>query len=31
MLVTVQHPDLVHSLTIHEPGVLSYVADPIGK
>jgi pimeloyl-ACP methyl ester carboxylesterase len=28
MLVTVQHPDLVHSLTIHEPGVLSYVADP---
>ena len=28
MLVAVQHPELVHSLTIHEPGSLSFVTDP---
>jgi pimeloyl-ACP methyl ester carboxylesterase len=28
MLVTVQHPELVHSLTIHEPGSVSFVTDP---
>jgi pimeloyl-ACP methyl ester carboxylesterase len=28
MLVTVQHPELVHSLTIHEPGTVSFVTDP---
>lgn len=28
MLVALQHPELVHSLTIHEPGSLSYVTDP---
>jgi pimeloyl-ACP methyl ester carboxylesterase len=28
MLVVLQHPELVHSLTIHEPGSVSYVIDP---
>ncbi len=28
MLVVLQHPELVHSLTIHEPGSISYVSDP---
>ena len=28
MLVVAQHPDLVHTLTIHEPGALSFVTDP---
>jgi len=28
MLVVLQHPELVHSLTIHEPGSLTYVTDP---
>ena len=28
MLVVLQHPELVHSLTIHEPGSVSYVSDP---
>ena len=28
MLVVLQHPELVHSLTIHEPSSLTYVADP---
>lgn len=28
MLVVLQHPELVHSLTIHEPGTISYVTDP---
>ena len=28
MLVALQHPELVHSLTIHEPGSLSFVTDP---
>ena len=29
MLVTVQHPELVHSLTIHEPSSVSFVTDPV--
>ena len=28
MLVLLQHPELVHSLTIHEPGSVTYVTDP---
>jgi pimeloyl-ACP methyl ester carboxylesterase len=28
MLVVLQHPELVHSLTIHEPSSLTYVTDP---
>ena len=28
MLVVLQHPELVHSLTMHEPGSVSYVSDP---
>jgi len=28
MLVALQHPELVHSLTIHEPSSLTYVTDP---
>jgi pimeloyl-ACP methyl ester carboxylesterase len=28
MLVVLQHPELVHSLTIHEPGSVTYVTDP---
>jgi pimeloyl-ACP methyl ester carboxylesterase len=28
MLVALQHPELVHSLTIHEPASLTYVTDP---
>ena len=28
MLVAAQHPELVHSLFIHEPGFLTWVADP---
>lgn len=28
MLVTAQHPELVHSLTIHEPGTVAFVTDP---
>ncbi len=28
MLVALQHPELVRSLTIHEPGTVSYVTDP---
>ncbi len=28
MLVAAQHPELVHSLTIHEPGSLSFITDP---
>ncbi|NML42509.1 alpha/beta hydrolase [Ramlibacter sp. G-1-2-2] len=28
MLVTVEHPELVRSLTIHEPGTVAYVTDP---
>jgi pimeloyl-ACP methyl ester carboxylesterase len=28
MLVAVQHPELVHSLTIHEPGSVSFLTDP---
>jgi len=27
-LVALQHPELVHSLAIHEPGSLTYVTDP---
>ncbi len=28
MLVVLQHPELVHSLTMHEPASLTYVSDP---
>jgi pimeloyl-ACP methyl ester carboxylesterase len=28
MLVALQHPELVHSLTMHEPSSLTYVSDP---
>ncbi len=28
MLVALQHPELLHSLTIHEPGSASFVTDP---
>jgi pimeloyl-ACP methyl ester carboxylesterase len=28
LLVALQHPELVHSLTIHEPGSVSFVTDP---
>jgi pimeloyl-ACP methyl ester carboxylesterase len=28
MLVVAQHPELVHSLTIHEPATVSFVTDP---
>jgi len=28
MLVALQHPELVHSLTMHEPGSITYVTDP---
>ena len=28
MLVVLQHPELVHSLTMHEPGSVTYVTDP---
>ena len=28
LLVALQHPELVHSLAIHEPGSVSYVTDP---
>jgi pimeloyl-ACP methyl ester carboxylesterase len=28
MLVTMQHPELVHSLIIHEPGSVAFVTDP---
>ena len=28
VLVALQHPELVHSLTIHEPGSVSFVTDP---
>ena len=28
MLVAVQHPELLHSLTIHEPGSASFITDP---
>ncbi|MBB3181715.1 alpha/beta fold hydrolase [Variovorax sp. Sphag1AA] len=28
MLVVLQHPELVHSLIIHEPGSVSYISDP---
>ncbi len=28
LLVALQHPELLHSLTIHEPGTVSFVTDP---
>jgi pimeloyl-ACP methyl ester carboxylesterase len=28
MLVVLQHPELVHSLTIHEPASVTYITDP---